>query len=285
MSPCMVDRGALEARGTHLPWGQRTYVMGIVNASPDSFSGDGCSSVDHALSIAQRHIDEGADLLDVGGQSTRPGHERVDEATETARVVPALRALRERFAGVPLSLDTTTPNVAREGARAGADIINCVQCAPDDLLEIAAEYGLAFVAMHNQATTDYEGDVVDTVVRALDECAQRGIRHGVAPERMLLDPGIGFGKTADQNLRVLRHLDRIVALGFPTLLGTSRKSTLGKLTGREAQDRVAATAATSALAAAAGFDVLRVHDVAATRDAVRVVDAIVREWRPETWER
>lgn len=281
----MVERGALETRGTRLPWGQRSYVMGIVNASPDSFSGDGCSSIENALAIAQRHVDEGADLLDVGGQSTRPGHERVDETTEAARVVPVLRALRERFAGVPLSLDTTTPNIAREGARAGADIINCVQRAPDDLLEIAAEYGLAFVAMHSQTTTDYDGDVVDAVVRVLDECAQRGVRRGIAPERMLLDPGIGFGKTADQNLRVLRHLDRIVALGFPTLLGTSRKSTLGKLTGREPQERVAATAATSALAAAAGVDVLRVHDVAATRDAIRVADAIAREWRPATWER
>jgi dihydropteroate synthase len=182
-----------------------------------------------------------------------------------------------------LSVDTTKPATARAVGEAGAGMLNCVNCAPDPLLEIAAEHGMAFVAMHNQNGTVYDGDVVDEVVRVLEECAQRAVRRGIPPERMLLDPGIGFGKTADQNLRVLAKLDRIIALGFPTLVGTSRKSTLGKLTGREPQDRVIATAATSALAAAAGVDVVRVHDVAATRDALAIGDAIFREWRPKGW--
>ncbi len=264
-------------------WGVRTYIMGIVNVTPDSFSGDGSVSVDAALATAQRHVEEEVDVLDVGGESTRPGHAPVDEATERARVVPVLRALRERFPQVPLSIDTAKASVARAARDVGVDAINCVQRAPQELLEIAAGSGLAFIAMHNQETAEYEGDVVDAVLRVLEDCAERGVRSGIPRERMIVDPGIGFGKTAEHNLRILRNLDRIVALGFPALLGTSRKSTLGKLTGRTPQERVAATAATSALAAAAGVDVVRVHDVAATRDAVRVSDAIFRGWRPAEW--
>lgn len=279
----MGERGAFDARGTRLVWGERTYVMGIVNVTPDSFSGDGCASVGSALATAQRHVDEGADLLDAGGESTRPGHEPVDEATEASRVIPVIRALRESFARVAISVDTSKPGVARAAADAGVDAINCVQRAPDALLEIAAGRSLAFVAMHNQATTEYDEDVVDAVLRVLDDCAERGVRRGIPRERMLLDPGIGFGKTADQNLRVLQNLHRLVALGFPTLLGASRKSTLGKLTGREPHERAAATAATSALAAAAGIDVVRVHDVATTFDAVRIADAVARNWRPASW--
>ncbi|MHB8434017.1 MAG: dihydropteroate synthase [Candidatus Tyrphobacter sp.] len=266
-----------------LAWGERTYVMGIVNVTPDSFSGDGSTALEDAVATARRHVDEGADALDVGGESTRPGHVPVDAATETARVLPVLRALRERFPRVILSIDTSKPAVARAAVEAGADVLNCVRRAPDELLEIAAEAGLGFVAMHNQETAQYEGDVVDAVVRVLEECGRRGVERGIPRERMMLDPGIGFGKTAEQNLRVLRRLDRVVALGFPTLLGASRKSTLGKLTGRTAGDLVAATAATSTLAAAAGIDIVRVHDVAQTRDAVQVADAIYRGWRPVGW--
>ncbi len=264
-------------------WGTRTYVMGIVNVTPDSFSGDGSVSVEDAIATAQRHVDEGADVLDAGGESTRPGHEPVDEPTERARVLPVLQAMRERFPSVPLSVDTSKASVARAACEIGVEMLNCVQRAPEELLEIAAEHELTFVAMHNQETAEYDGDVVDAVLRVLEECAQRGVRRGIPPERMMLDPGIGFGKTAEHNLRILRNLDRIVALGFPTLLGTSRKSTLGKLTEREPQERAVATAATSALAAAAGIEMVRVHDVAATRDAVRVSDAIFRGWRPAAW--
>jgi dihydropteroate synthase len=264
-------------------WGLRTYVMGIVNVTPDSFSGDGTMHVDDAVARAIAHAREGADFIDIGGESTRPGHTPVDESTETARAVPVLRAVRERLPDAVLSIDTTKPAVARAAAEAGADAINCVQRAPDALLEIAAEHGMFFAAMHNRQDTAYEGDVVDDVVRVLDGCAQQALNRGIARERILLDPGIGFGKTAEQNLRVLRHLDRVVAIGFPTMLGTSRKSTLGKLTGREPADRVYATVATSALAAAAGIDVVRVHDVAPTRDALAVADAIFRNWRPTQW--
>ncbi|HEY9086377.1 MAG TPA: dihydropteroate synthase [Candidatus Tyrphobacter sp.] len=279
----MVERGALEARGVRLPWGVRTYVMGIVNVTPDSFSGDGTAQTDRARDRALRHLADGADLIDLGGESTRPGHIPVDEATELARVLPVVRILREGMPRALLSIDTTKPAVARAAADAGADVLNCVQRAPEELLEIAAERGMAFVAMHNQSGTQYDGDVVDAVLRVLEDCAQAALRRGIARERIVLDPGIGFGKTAEQNLQVLRRLDRVVALGFPTLLGASRKSTLGKLTGREPGERAIATAATSVLAAAAGIDIVRVHDVAATCDALRIADATVREWRPAGW--
>ncbi len=257
--------------------------MGVINVTPDSFSGDGSTTLEDAVAIARRHVDEGADVLDVGGESTRPGYAPVDAATEAARVVPVLRALRARFPRIVLSVDTSKAAVARAAVEAGVDLLNCVRRAPDELLEIAAAADLGFVAMHNQETTQYDGDVVDAVVRALEEYGRRGVRRGIPRERMIVDPGIGFGKTAEQNLQVLRRLDRIVALGFPTLLGASRKSTLGKVTGQAPEERAVATAATSALAAAAGIDVVRVHDVAQTHDAVQVADAIYRGWRPAQW--
>jgi dihydropteroate synthase len=207
----------------------------------------------------------------------------VDASVEKARVVPVIRALRERLPNAPISVDTYKPPVLRAAHEAGADLVNSVWGASDDLLELIAELGIPVVAMHNQDGTSYEGSVVDAVLRYLDECATRATARGIAREAILLDPGIGFGKTADQNLAVLAALDRIVALGFPTMIGTSRKSTIGKLTKREPADRVYGTVATTALAINAGVDVVRVHDVAAARDAVAIADAIVRGWRPADW--
>ena len=152
------------------------------------------------------------------------------------------------------------------------------------MLDVVAELGMPIVAMHNQHGTDYAGrDVVDAVLAFLDDCATRAVLRGILPENLVLDPGIGFGKTADQNLSVLRSLDRLAGLGFPTLVGTSRKSTIGKLTGREPGERLHGSVAAIALAVNAGIDVVRVHDVAAARDAVAVADAIVRDWRPDGW--
>jgi dihydropteroate synthase len=257
--------------------------MGIVNVTPDSFSGDGLEDAAQAAAFACTQWNSGADLLDVGGESTRPGHRPVDEATEVRRIVPVIRAVREQLSQAPISVDSYKPSVVRAAHQAGADLVNSVWGAASELLEVVAELGLPIVAMHNQHGTAYEGPVVDGVLRYLEDCATRAVARGIAPERILLDPGIGFGKTAEQNIAVLRALDRIVALGFPTMLGTSRKSTIGKLTGREPGDRVYGTVATTALAARAGIDVVRVHDVAAARDAVAVADAIVRDWRPASW--
>ncbi len=256
--------------------------MAIVNVTPDSFSGDGLEDPNAAMAHAVAQSDAGADLLDVGGESTRPGHRPVEERVEAARVVPVVAALRERFPDMPISVDTYKPAVARAAHAAGADILNSVWGAPDALLDVAAELGMPIVAMHNQTGTT-TSDVVDAVLRSLERCARSAVARGVAREAIVLDPGIGFGKNADQNLAVLRGLDRLVALGFPTLLGASRKSTIGRLTGREPADRVYGTAAATALAVRAGIDIVRVHDVAAARDAVAVADAVVRDWRPTGW--
>jgi dihydropteroate synthase len=257
--------------------------MGIVNVTPDSFSGDGVVATSSASRRAVKQSAEGADLLDLGGESTRPGHDAVDEAVERERVIPAIERTRALLPGMPMSVDTYKPGVARAAHAAGADIINSIWGLPDELVEVAAELGMPVVAMHNQTDPAYCGDVMDAVLAFLEDCATRALRHGIKRERIVLDPGIGFGKTPDQNLLVLRSLGRLVALGFPTMIGASRKSTIGKLTGRKPHERVHGTDATTALAVAAGIDIVRVHDVAAARDTVAVADAIVRDWRPQGW--
>lgn len=276
-------RGSLNVRGARLEWGARTYVMAIVNAAPDSFSGDGLADSAAAVAHGMVQWGAGADLLDVGGESTRPGYRAVDDAVEIARVVPVIAELRAHLPHAPISVDTYKPRVLRAARAAGADICNSVWGASDTVLEAVAELEMPIVAMHNQHGTQYEGDVVDAVLAYLDDCATRAVLRGIREEHVILDPGIGFGKTADQNLAVLRALDRIAGLGFPTLLGASRKSTIGKLTGREPRDRIFGTVATTALAVRAGVDVVRVHDVVAARDAVSVADAVVRDWRPGDW--
>jgi dihydropteroate synthase len=276
-------RGSLDLRHSHIRWGVRTYIMAIVNVTPDSFSGDGVENSEAASARATEQWKARADILDIGGESTRPGHHPIDDSLEIARVVPVIENVRERFPQAPVSVDTYKPAVARAAHAAGADIVNSVWGISDRLLDVVAELDMPIVAMHNQSDTTYEGRVEDEVLRYLDECARRAISRGIAPERIILDPGIGFGKTADQNLAVLRALHRLVALGFPTMLGTSRKSTIGKLTGREPADRIYGTVASTALAVQAGIDIVRVHDVIAARDAVAVADAIVRDWRPTGW--
>ncbi len=274
--------GALNLRALRFAWGQRTLVMGIVNVTPDSFSGDGVrnlAAVEHALAQVER----GSDIVDVGGESTRPGHERIGDDEEIARVVPVITAVREFLPGAPISVDTYKPAVARAACRAGADLINSVWGLPDALLDVAVEFDAALAIMHNRERATYDGYVMDEVLRFLDEAAQRAVARGIALDRILVDPGIGFGKTAEHNIEVLRALPRLTLLGFPTLLGTSRKSTIGKLTGRGAGERVFGTAATTALAVQAGIDAVRVHDVVETRDVLAVADAIVRNWRPRGW--
>ncbi|HEY5257462.1 MAG TPA: dihydropteroate synthase [Candidatus Baltobacteraceae bacterium] len=283
MLPPRADRGALRLGGNALDWGQRTYVMGIVNVTPDSFSNDGRVELERAVARGVEQADAGSDVLDLGGESTRPGHERIDDASEIRRVVPAIAALRERLPGVALSIDTYKPQVAREACAAGADLINSVWGMDDALLDVAVEFGTPVVIMHNKARAHYDGDAVDEVLRFLEEAAKRSVRRGIPARHIVLDPGIGFGKTADQNIAVLHALARVVALGFPTMIGASRKSTIGKLTGRPVGERAFGTAATTALAVQAGIDMVRVHDVAQTRDVLAVADAIVRDWRPQGW--
>jgi dihydropteroate synthase len=276
-------RGALRVRGRTLAWGRRTYIMGIVNVSPDSFSGDGVSDTASAVSRALEQRDAECDIIDIGGESTRPGYQPIDAATEIARLVPVIEALRATDAQPIVSVDTFKADVYRRAHAAGGDLLNSIWGASDALIDVCVETNSPIVVMHNKAVAIYEGDVMDEVLATLAAAAERCVRAGIPAEHVIVDPGIGFGKTPEHNLSVLGALPRLVALGFPTLLGTSRKSTIGRLTARDVDGRAFGTAATVALAAAAGIDIVRVHDVGEQRDVVRVTDAIVRGWRPAGW--
>jgi len=277
------SRGELALREARFVWGARTYVMGIVNASPDSFSGDGVRGAAGAATRALEHLEAGADLVDIGAESTRPGHVPLDAATEAERLLPAVRLIRARAPQAVLSIDSFKAEVFRTAHAAGGDILNSVWGLDAALLSAALECDAPVIVMHNKRVAIYEHSVVDEVLAYLEAQAARAVSAGIPPERVILDPGIGFGKTPEHNLALLGALDRIAALGFPTLLGTSRKSTIGKLTGRDVAQRAFGTAATVALAAAAGIDIVRVPDVAEMRDVVHVTDAIARGWRPTGW--
>jgi dihydropteroate synthase len=271
-------------------WGTRTFVIGILNVTPDSFSGDGLLAargdpVAASLALARRMVDEGADLLDVGGESSRPGHAVVDAAAEAARVVPVIRALREALPGVPLSIDTTKPSVAAAALDAGANLLNDVWGVAEDdgLARVAAERGIPLVVMHNRAEPRYTALMAE-IVADLQRALERAVRVGVPWEHLIVDPGFGFGKAPPQNLALLRELGALRMLGRPILLGTSRKSTLGKVLDLPPDERVEATVATTVLGVAAGVDLVRVHDVRANFRAARMADAVVRGWRPDEWE-
>jgi dihydropteroate synthase len=261
-------------------WGTRTFVMGILNVTPDSFSGDGLlgpNGVAAAVAQARAMVEQGADLLDIGGESTRPGHAPVDEDEELRRVIPVVRAVREALPATPLTIDTTKLGVAEAALDTGADAINDVWGVDPEpgLSSLAAARRVPIVLMHNRAEPRYT-DLVGEVLADLRRAVDAALAAGVGESNVLVDPGIGFGKTADQNLELLRRLDELRALGRPILLGTSRKSTLGKVLDLPPSERLEATLATTALGIAAGVDIVRVHDVAANVRAARMADAIVR---------
>jgi dihydropteroate synthase len=256
----------------------RTLVLGVLNVTPDSFS-DGGRFVDpeRALERARRMVAEGADAIDVGGESTRPGAEPVPVAEELRRVVPVVEATRDL--GVPISIDTRHPEVADAALAAGAEIVNDVSGLGDEMLAVARRHGAAGIAMHMRGeprTMQQEpryDDVVAEVAAFLDERLHAARAAGVAA---MVDPGIGFGKTVDHNLELLRNLHRIAALGAPVVVGTSRKSFLGKLTGAPVEERTAAGVAADAVAVLAGAHVLRVHDVLSAVRGARIADALRR---------
>jgi dihydropteroate synthase len=260
--------------GRRFEWGSRTYVMGIVNVTPDSFSGDGVGDDrDRAFSQGMRMVKEGADLLDVGGESTRPGHVPISTAEEITRTEAVVRDLA-RQSGVPVSIDTYKLEVAEAAVAAGATILNDVWglTRSPALADLAAKHGCALVLMHNQDGTDYAGDIMSEIKRLLSVAATRAIEAGVPRERVLIDPGIGFGKTAEHNWIVMRRLEELKELGQPILIGTSRKSFIGKLLDLPVTERVEGTAATVTAAVLRGVDVVRVHDVEAMSRVVRVAD-------------
>jgi dihydropteroate synthase len=276
--------GGLTLRGRTLSWGSRTYLMGILNVTPDSFSGDGLATrpdpVTAAVTQALRMAAQGADMLDIGGESTRPGHVVVDSDEETRRVLPVIRAVRAAVPDMLLSIDTTKPVVAKAALEAGADLLNDVSGVSGDgsLARLAGELGVPIILMHDRVLAASDEQPTTTVVADLAAAAERALRLGCSQRQLLLDPGIGFGKTAVQNLALLRDLATLCGLGLPVLLGTSRKSTIGRVLGLPPQERVEGTLATTALGIAAGIDVVRVHDVAANLRVARMADAIVRGW-------
>jgi dihydropteroate synthase len=270
-------------------WGSRTYVMGILNVTPDSFSGDGLrvdaeGALDRAMAQARDFVDAGADMLDVGGESTRPGSEPLGAEEEKERVLPVISALAAEFPDLPVSIDSFKAEVAAAALDAGADIINDVWGlrADPDMARVAAERGAPVILMHNRSRPNdvivdqlggsYLGasydDLLADVAREMAALAEGALAAGVANDQIVLDPGIGFGKTVQQNMALINHMDRFKALGYPILSGPSRKSFIGRVLDLPPDQRIEGTAATIALSVVRGADIVRVHD---TREMVRVV--------------
>ena len=284
--------GGMQIGPARFVWGARTYIMGIVNTSPESFSGDGLASVEAALLVAVQMATGGADILDIGGQSTRPGAKKTeagfDEITpdeEIRRVVPLIERLRAELPLMPLSIDTYKPGVARAALAAGAHLLNDIYgfCRDPELARIAAAADAPAIVMHNQRLKREPShsrqviDVADAISRGLRESMAIADAAGLPASKLIADPGFGFGWTADQNIEMLRRLGELRALGLPLLVGTSRKSTIGSILGDVPVDqREFGTAATVALAIAGGADIVRVHDVTAMKQVALVADAIVR---------
>ena len=248
--------------------------MGIVNVTPDSFSGDGLGGdVEAAVAQGIRMVGEGADMLDVGGESTRPGHTPVTLEEEIARTEVVVRRLA-RESGVPVSIDTYKETVAEIGVAVGATILNDVWglTRSPRIADLAAKHGCGLVVMHNQDGTEYAGDLMDAIKRFLSASISRAVAAGVPTAKIIVDPGIGFGKTADQNWEVMRRFAELKELGHPILVGTSRKSFIGKLLDLPVTDRLEGTLATVAAAVLRGADIVRVHDVLQATRAVRVAD-------------
>ena len=267
-----------------LVWGLRTYVMGIINVSPDSFSGDGFDcDIQGVIDQGLRFQTEGADILDLGAQSTRPGYQEITDDEELRRLMPALEGLIDTV-DIPISVDTHKPVIAKAAIETGASIINDIwglKYNPDIAL-ISAEYETPIVMMHNQSTTDYS-DLIPNMLESLNNSINLALQSGVAKRNIIIDPGIGFGKTPDQNLEIIKRLKEFLTLGYPILIGTSRKSTIGYILDAPPDQRIEGTASTIALSIAEGVDIIRVHDVKEMVKVSRMTDAIVRGWRPENW--
>ncbi len=289
------DQRRQEIAARPFAWGTRTFVMAIVNCSPDSFSGDGIADAHQAIAQGLRFVEEGADVIDVGGQSTRPGASPVEPEEERRRVIPVIAGLAARIAA-PISVDTFRASVAREALQAGASMVNDVWAltADPELARVVADARAAVVLMHNRAAppvvdrlgghyehVDYEDpDIVSAVAGGLERLVQRAQDAGIERDNVIIDPGIGFGKSLEQNLELLRRLGefktRPTLRDLPLLVGTSRKSVVGLTLNLPVTERLEGTLATLALAIAQGADMVRVHDVRAAVRCCRMADAIVR---------
>ena len=280
-----------QIRDRRFDWGSRTYLMGVLNVTPDSFSDGGeFNSVDSAIAQAQHLVESNIDIIDIGGQSTRPGSKPTTLQEECDRTLPIIRAIRtsshDWLRNIPLSIDTTRAEVARQAIEAGADIINDISGGTyePDIFKVAADLDAPLILMHLRGTpetmqtlTDYE-DLMGEIVTFLAAQLDLAVAAGVSPKKLAIDPGIGFAKTVEQNLTILRELEKMQVLKCPILIGTSRKSFIGKLLDQpKAKARIWGTAATCDCAIAHGADILRVHDAPQMRDVSRMADALWRK--------
>lgn len=263
------------------PIGKRTYVMGILNITPDSFSDGGkYNSIEAALHHTQQMIEEGVDIIDIGGESTRPGHNQITIQEEMQRIVPVIHAIKKTFPTMPISIDTYKSQVCEAAIEAGADFVNDIWGFKYDtkMADLTAKYHLPCCLMHNKATTVYT-NFMDDFLEELGQCIEIALAHGVSSDNIILDPGIGFGKTYEQNLILMDNLEKIKERypQYPVLLGTSRKSMIGKALGNvPPQQRCSGTVATTVVGIMKHCDFVRVHDIKENKEACLMTDAIVR---------
>jgi dihydropteroate synthase len=265
----------LRARGRKISLSARPIIMGILNVTPDSFSDGGAyDSQGEAIDAAQRMIAEGAAIIDIGGESTRPGHAPIDAETELRRAIPAVEMLAA-ISEVTISLDTYKAEVAAAGLKAGAHIVNDVWglSRDSDMAKAIADGGAAAIIMHNREEIDGALDIFDDMRAFFGRAVDKSLAAGVGEDQIVLDPGIGFGKTLEQNLAILGNLARLNDYGFPVLLGASRKSFINKVSPSEPGERIGGSVVTTVFAALAGISIVRVHDVATHMQALRVIDA------------
>ena len=269
--------GITRCASREFKWGERTYIMGVINVTPDSFSGDGLGhDVETAVAQGKRFAAEGADILDIGGESTRPGADPISEDEELSRVIPVIQRLASDVP-VPLSIDTYKYEIARQALSAGARMINDIWGLKRDhrLAELAAEWGAPIILMSNQRDASCQ-DILPQVISSLRGSMAMAMERGVARENIIVDPGVGFGKTLEQNLEIVCRLDELKCLERPILVGTSRKSMIGLVLDLPADQRLEGTAATVAISIAKGADIVRVHDVAQMARVCQMSDAIIR---------
>lgn len=267
----------LKCRDKTLEIGKRTYIMGILNMTPDSFSDGGkYNTLEKGIERALQMIEEGADIIDVGGESTRPGYTPVDEEEEIRRVIPVIERL-SKISDVIISVDTMKANVALRALEAGAHMVNDVWGLQRDpkMAEVVAKYKAGVVMMHNSNVAEYD-DVVKSIIEFLKKSIEIAEKAGIERNQMIVDPGIGFGKTLEHNLEVMNRLEELKVLGLPVLLGTSRKSMIGKVLNVDVEDRLEGTAATVAVGIVKGVDIIRVHDVKEMSRVAKMTDAMVR---------
>ena len=254
----------------------RTYIMGILNVTPDSFSDGGkFNQIDAALYHVEEMIRDGADIVDVGGESTRPGHTVISDDEEISRVAPVIEAIKSRF-DIPVSIDTYKGKVTEAALKAGADLVNDIWGFKFDhkVAELTAQYGAACCLMHNRSEPTYQ-DYLNDVVADLKECVRIAKDVGISDDKIILDPGVGFGKTYQMNLEIINHVDVLHSLGFPILLGTSRKSVIGQTLNLPTDQRVEGTLATTVVGVLKGCAFVRVHDVKENKRVIQMTEAIM----------